>query len=74
MAPAAAHLFIVNPLTGRGFDNLFTTHPDTENRIAALEQLAHQWQQPGSNAPLPLQIGDGGPQVAEAPSPRGPWG
>jgi heat shock protein HtpX len=38
--PATAHLFIVNPLHGHGMDNLFATHPSTENRIAALEQLA----------------------------------
>jgi len=38
--PATAHMFIVNPLSGRGMDNLFTTHPSTENRIAALQQLA----------------------------------
>src|SRR5262249_43559533 len=38
--PATAHLFIVNPLTGQGMDNLFSTHPSTENRIAALERLA----------------------------------
>lgn len=38
--PAFAHLFIVNPLTGRGMDSLFTTHPSTENRIAELEKLA----------------------------------
>src|SRR3954451_12074417 len=38
--PATAHMFIVNPLTGHGVDNLFATHPSTENRIAALQQLA----------------------------------
>src|SRR4029077_13334955 len=38
--PAVAHMFIINPLSGRGMDNLFSTHPSTENRIAALEQLA----------------------------------
>jgi heat shock protein HtpX len=38
--PAAAHLFIVNPLTGQGMDNLFSTHPNTENRIAELESQA----------------------------------
>ena len=38
--PAMAHLFIVNPLSGRGVDNLFSTHPNVENRIAALEELA----------------------------------
>ena len=39
-APATAHLFIVNPLSGRAMDNLFATHPSTENRIAALEEIA----------------------------------
>src|SRR5207248_5753562 len=38
--PATAHMFIVNPLTGHGVDNLFATHPSTENRIVALQQLA----------------------------------
>lgn len=38
--PATAHLFIVNPLAGKRMDNLFSTHPDTANRIAALQQLA----------------------------------
>jgi heat shock protein HtpX len=40
--PATAHLFIVNPLSGAGMDNLFATHPSTENRIAALQALAAQ--------------------------------
>jgi heat shock protein HtpX len=40
--PATAHLFIINPLSGERMDNLFSTHPSTENRIAALEQLAAQ--------------------------------
>src|SRR5947199_6410628 len=40
--PAAAHMFIVNPLSGRGFDNLFATHPSTENRITALRELGRQ--------------------------------
>ena len=45
--PATAHLFIINPLTHHGIDNLFSTHPSTENRIAALEQLARQMGQGG---------------------------
>ena len=40
--PAVAHMFIINPLSGRGMDNLFSTHPSTENRIAALERLAQE--------------------------------
>ncbi|MBW8446462.1 MAG: zinc metalloprotease HtpX [Arenimonas sp.] len=34
--PATAHMFIINPLSGQRMDNLFSTHPNTENRIAAL--------------------------------------
>lgn len=57
--PATAHMFIINPLSGRGMDNLFATHPSTENRIAALQKLAGQ-------------SGDG---LAPRPAsdPRGPW-
>ncbi|MDB5512241.1 MAG: protease HtpX [Enterovirga sp.] len=40
--PATAPLFIVNPLTGRGLDGLFSTHPATANRIAALQAMAVQ--------------------------------
>jgi heat shock protein HtpX len=36
MKPATAPLFIINPLSGRMMDGLFTTHPATGNRIAAL--------------------------------------
>lgn len=38
--PASAHLFIVNPLSGARMDNLFSTHPNPENRIRALEAMA----------------------------------
>jgi heat shock protein HtpX len=38
--PATAHMFIINPLTGGGMDSLFSTHPDTGNRIAALMDQA----------------------------------
>jgi len=41
--PGTAHMFIINPLTGSRLDNLFTTHPNTENRIAELEKLADEW-------------------------------
>lgn len=39
-ATATAHLFIVNPLTGRGFASLFSTHPPMEERVARLERMA----------------------------------
>jgi heat shock protein HtpX len=38
--PATAHMFIVNPLTGHGMDNLFSTHPSTANRVARLQAMA----------------------------------
>ena len=38
--PATAHMFIINPLNGQRADNLFSTHPDTGNRIRALMAMA----------------------------------
>jgi len=39
--PQTAHMFIVNPFTGKDFSmkNLFSTHPSTEQRVARLESL-----------------------------------
>ncbi|MBI2218740.1 MAG: zinc metalloprotease HtpX [Candidatus Rokubacteria bacterium] len=37
--PATAHLFIVNPLTGRSLMMLFSTHPPIEERIARLRSM-----------------------------------
>ena len=42
--PAMAHMYIVNPLNGDRMDNLFATHPDVENRIAALQRIAGEMQ------------------------------
>lgn len=39
-APAMAHMYISNPLSGARMDNLFSTHPNVENRISALTELA----------------------------------
>jgi heat shock protein HtpX len=38
--PATAHMFIINPLHGRAIDGLFSTHPNTANRVAALREMA----------------------------------
>ncbi len=68
-APATAHMFIVNPLSGERMDNLFSTHPDVQNRIAALKRLSQEM---------------GGQQVSSRPAARsrparrrqaaaGPW-
>jgi heat shock protein HtpX len=64
--PATAPLFIINPLSGHGMDNLFSTHPATENRIAALHALA---QERGT-------VPQGGffSQNASGPARQSPWG
>ena len=40
--PATAHLFIINPLSGKNLMNLFSTHPPVERRIEILHSLARQ--------------------------------
>jgi heat shock protein HtpX len=77
--PASAHLFIVNPLRGDGMDNLFSTHPNIDNRIAELEKLAQEMAASGPRA-------GAGPEVVDAPwlpsqqrretnaRRNGPWG
>jgi heat shock protein HtpX len=37
--PSTAHMFIVNPLTGRSLMNLFSTHPPIEERVARLKSM-----------------------------------
>jgi heat shock protein HtpX len=39
--PATAHMFIINPLNGQSMDKLFSTHPNTANRIERLHQMAN---------------------------------
>lgn len=38
--PATAHMFIINPLHAHAVDSLFSTHPKTANRVAALQRMA----------------------------------
>jgi heat shock protein HtpX len=62
--PATAHLFIINPLSGHRMDNLFSTHPSTENRIAALNELSRE-----------MGGGVGSTRGSYTPRPAdGPWG
>ena len=37
--PATAHMFIVNPLSGKSFASLFSTHPPIEERIRRLRSM-----------------------------------
>jgi heat shock protein HtpX len=63
--PATAHMFIINPLGQHARDSLFSTHPNTENRIRALEQLDSEMRQMEAAEPREL------PDEAPAPSGRG---
>jgi heat shock protein HtpX len=65
--PATAPLFIINPLTGGGMDNLFSTHPSTANRIAALQDLARAM---GTIAPPRASMGTRPGRFFRG----GPWG
>ncbi|SPJ23157.1 zinc metalloprotease HtpX [Palleronia abyssalis] len=60
--PATAHMFIINPLHAHKHDNLFSTHPATENRIAALRELA------GNVRPSAI------PRTGRKSVKAGPWG
>lgn len=78
--PASGQMFIINPLAGRGADNLFSTHPATGNRVRALMELgAKMGLQPrartsGLTQPRPA-AGFTTTGVPTTPNePRGPWG
>jgi heat shock protein HtpX len=66
--PATAHMFIINPLSGRGADNLFSTHPATRNRVAALMAMAGEAAPPRSGG---QSGGTAVPVTGEGP---GSWG
>lgn len=65
--PALAHMFIINPLNGGGMDNLFSTHPSTANRVAALRAMT-----PGARGSAmreaPARARAGGATSGAAPS------
>src|SRR5690606_6354622 len=65
--PATAHMFIINPLSGHGVDNLFATHPATENRIRALQELSRQIGGSGMTMGAPARPAASGPWGAAAP-------
>ncbi len=63
--PAVAQLYIVPALRGRGGDSLFSTHPDTGNRIAALEAMHGELG--GAAAFVPEQVARVEREVGSAP-------
>ncbi len=66
--PATAHMFIINPLSGERMDNLFSTHPNTGNRIAALQSMAGDMPAASRSAAPPS-----GPWGRQGDTPSGPW-
>jgi heat shock protein HtpX len=71
--PATSHMFIINPLSGQGADNLFSTHPATQNRVAALMQMSGRGS-PAPRAPT-ASAGRGATAVPRTtPARKGPWG
>ena len=53
--PSTAHMFIVNPLSGKSLQSLFSTHPPVEERISRLRGVRPQ---NGPSAPPPPPDGD----------------
>jgi heat shock protein HtpX len=66
--PAAASLYIVP--SGSGRDSLFSTHPDTGNRIAALHALASEFGSPAPTRP-PVSVPRSRRAAASALDPLG---
>lgn len=72
--PATAHMFIINPLAGKGADNLFSTHPNTRNRIAKLYAMAGGIPDSETRAPIVATEGAPGTTGPWGERQRGPWG
>lgn len=69
--PETGQLMIINPLSGKGRDNLFSTHPATQNRIDKLMGMRGEY----GNSDGYTQSATAGsvPNVGGSKQ-RGPWG
>ena len=67
-------MFIINPLSGERMDNLFSTHPSTDNRVAELEKFAQAMRQTPREEPRPAPRRAEPASEAPAGTRRGPWG
>ena len=77
--PASGQLFIINPLAGKGADNLFSTHPATGNRVRALMDLAvktgrHPQARPAMAEVAPQRPATTSVPVSDSTVHKGPWG
>ena len=70
--PASAHMFIINPLSGERMDNLFSTQPSTENRVARLVARARERGRAAIPPAAATPRGRSGPWGSRGRS--GPWG
>jgi len=73
--PALAHMFIINPLHAHAHDALFSTHPKTANRIAALEAMMGaptEQRRPAVHRSSIPRAGAGASRGG-AGRPQGPW-
>jgi heat shock protein HtpX len=63
-------MFIINPLHGRKMDNLFATHPATENRVARLRAMSG-----GTAQPMPRRVERPSmmPRTGRGRDSSGPW-
>ena len=65
--PATAHMFIINPLNGQRMDGLFSTHPNTQNRIDALLEFEKDYSPPKRKRRGSV------PRTSQSRA-KGPWG
>jgi heat shock protein HtpX len=66
--PSTAHMFIINPLHAHAHDKLFSTHPSTANRVAALEAMV------GEVRPIQPTHRSSIPKVVRKGKFKKPWG
>lgn len=71
--PATAHMFIINPLHSHSIDNLFSTHPNTENRVRKLREMSAQSKLSPSRSPSRASGSSMIPSSTDKTN-TGPWG
>ncbi|MGF1476514.1 MAG: zinc metalloprotease HtpX [Geminicoccaceae bacterium] len=76
-SPATAHMFIINPLRMGGVDNLFRTHPPTQERVRRLMAMGSGSAPSGPWQSVPNRASSGRSAAGSVPTTgraRGPWG
>lgn len=71
--PATAHMFIINPLHTHSVDNLFSTHPNTANRVRKLREMSSLPGQSSSRPRASARSSSIIPPTVTKES-KGPWG